>query len=140
MITLQKTSNTRKYLALFVAVTMVMAMMCSSFAFAAGDAASATNELTNGITGGLEQAYSIIKTIAIPVGVIGFVVCGVKMLWGNQKSAEEGKSALIRIILAMGIIFIGPLIVKTIAGWFGQFNVSGTTQAAAPAASIPPTT
>lgn len=79
---------------------------------------AAAGDITSGINNGLQNVFNIIKAIALPVGVIALGVCGVKILWGNQKSAEEGKSAMIRIVIAMAIIFLGPLLISEIVTWF----------------------
>lgn len=82
--------------------------------------AYAAENIASGIESGLDKVYDILKTIVIPIAVVACAICGIKIIWGNQKSAEEGKSALVRIVLGLAFLFLAPLLVKEIAGWFGS--------------------
>lgn len=113
------------------AVKFLIMMVCISCIFAvftvpsfADDLSESKSDIENGITKGLDSAYDIIKGVAGPIGAIAMVVCGAKMLWGNQKSAEDAKSAMIRIVIAMAIIFLGPIIIGSVSSWFKGKNIS----------------
>ena len=82
--------------------------------FAEGDSTG----ISEGIYSGLEQVYNILTAVILPIGVIALAVCAIKMIWGNERSAEAGKSALIRIVIALAPIFLAPLLIKTVASWF----------------------
>lgn len=95
-------------LTLFVAAANVVPVFCE------GDSTG----ISEGIYSGLEQVYNILTAVILPIGVIALAVCAIKMIWGNERSAEAGKSALIRIVIALALIFLAPLLVKTVASWF----------------------
>ena len=114
-----------------IAIKLLVMTVCIACMFAVFAAPSYADDLTEsqkdieeGITKGLDSAYDIIKGVAGPIGAIAMVVCGAKMLWGNQKSAEEAKSAMIRIVIAMAIIFLGPIVIGSVSGWFKGKNIS----------------
>ena len=113
------------------AMKFLIMVVCFVFMFAlfavpsfADDLSESKSDIEQGITKGLDSAYDIIKGVAGPIGAIAMVVCGAKMLWGNQKSAEEAKSAMIRIVIAMAIIFLGPIIIGSVSSWFKGKNIS----------------
>ena len=90
-------------------------------AYAAGTAGA----IEEGVKSGLKEVYNILTAIILPIGVVALGVCAVKIVWGNQKSAEEGKSALVRIVIGLALIFIAPLLVEQIAGWFQNLGTGG---------------
>ena len=80
--------------------------------------ADGTDSITSGVKTGLKKVYDILTAIVLPIGVVALGVCAVKIIWGNQKSAEEGKAMIVRIVIGLAIIFLAPLLVNEIAGWF----------------------
>lgn len=76
------------------------------------------------INNGLGQIYSILTAVILPVSVIALAVCALKMVYGDEKSAENAKSALIRIIIAVILIYLAPLIINTVVGLFRGRQVS----------------
>lgn len=122
---LMNTSKIRKLTAILLIMTIFCLYTSFQLAAYADEMDEAAQEITEGVTTGLDKAYSIIKAISIPVAVICLVVGGAKM-FGSPKAMEEGKAILVRTTIAMAIIYLGPIIVKAISGWFGNYDISGT--------------
>lgn len=85
---------------------------CASTAFAI------TDQIEAGFFNGASNAYHIITAIVGPLAAVFLAICAAKILWGNQKAAEEAKAFLIRMIVALLFIFGAPAIVIMIRGWF----------------------
>ena len=110
----KKMKSVRVMSCLLLAVYFAMMFSCVAF----GD--DGISDIGSQVNTGLQSVYGVVKAIALPVGIVAIAICGVKILWGNSKSAEEAKSALIRIVIAMAIIFLAPILVKEVAGWFAD--------------------
>lgn len=107
------------------------AWIAGSLALTGGVSAYADNglgALTDGLTGGLGQIYNVLLAVALPIGVVALGVCGVKILWGSQRSAEEGKSAIVRIVIALTIVFLAPIIISTIKSWIKPSDSSAASE------------
>lgn len=76
------------------------------------------------ITNGLGQIYSILSAVILPIGAIALAVCALKMVYGDEKSTENAKGALVRIIIAVILIYLAPLIINTVVGLFRGRQVS----------------
>ena len=105
----------RRQIAGVMVLTIILMMAAPMAAFAESDVSA---QVTSGVTDGLTKAYDVLKTIATPIALIALVVCGIRMLVGNAKSAEEAKGTIIKIVLAMAVIYLAPLLVRLIISWF----------------------
>ncbi len=99
----------------------------SMIAFAAKNTKSAGNKtadaggaITQGILGGTEKIWSILVAVVGPIAAVALAICAVKMLWGNQKAAEDAKSTAIRIIIAIGIVLLAPALITAVTTWFKE--------------------
>lgn len=115
-----------RFLAAFLIILCFATVFnCFSVPAFAEDALGANEQsIKNGLTKGLDSAYSIIKVIVGPIGAIAICVCAFKLIFGGSKGAEETKATLIRIIVAMAIVFLGPMLVSSITTWFTGKSIS----------------
>ena len=118
----------KKPLTVLLLITLLLTMFSSFSAIAYADELdAAAQEITEGITSGLDKAYSILKAVSLPVAVICLVIAGYKIFGiATTKSIDEGKNTIVHIAIAMAIIYLGPIIVKAISGWFGEYDITGT--------------
>ena len=101
------------------------AALCTAF-FNIVTAYADINEIITPIKTGLGDVYNVMLAIVLPIGAVAVGVCGIKIIWGNQKSAEEGKSAIIRILVALAVVFLAPLLISSVSGMFKNYsNTSG---------------
>ena len=84
------------------------------------------SNITSGIASGTQAIWDILKAVVLPIAAIMLAVCGVKLIWGGQRAAEEAKSLIVKIIIGVGLVMIAPSLVSTMRGWFGS---NGTTMA-----------
>ena len=104
-----------------IATILIVCIISTLFAVPAfADAQKSAEEISGLAAGGLRQIYNVFKIAALPIGIIVMAVCGIKMLWGNAKSAEDAKKVLIRIGIAMVIIYLAPILVHWATGLFAS--------------------
>ena len=140
MIVTPKTARTLKTVMSVLMVAMMIFSLAIS-AFAAPDAQKPAQEGTesnikniqSGIAKGMENIYSIILTITIPVAVAVVGFCAFKIFTGGEKGMQEAKKTFLIAVVALAIIYLAPWLVQQVAGWFdphdstygGVFDVSG---------------
>lgn len=78
----------------------------------------AAEAMEQGVTKGMYQLYQTFQKIMLPIAVIGLVICLLSMLFGGQKGMEKGKQYILVIVLVVAGVYLAPLIVETISGWF----------------------
>ena len=107
-------------IAIFVGLFCVMMTSLPTYA-------SDGSSIISGITTGTQSIWNIIIGIAGPVAAIALAIQVIKIVWGGQKAAEEAKSTAIKIIIAIAVVLMAPMIVKTIQGWFNKADWSFQT-------------
>lgn len=93
-------------------------MMVVAFALAMFPSADTIDSIQGGINTGMEQAWDLMKAIATPIAAVAFAWNGFKMLFGGQRGMEEAKRNMLIIVAVIGIIYIAPIIITTVQGWF----------------------
>ena len=105
-----------------VAVITALVTVVPAFADTNGGLSS---QLTSPIKQGLSEVYSLMTAIVLPIAVIVLAICAIKIIWGNTKSAEEGKATIVRVIIALALIYLAPLLISTVSGWFSSYSTQG---------------
>lgn len=90
-----------------------------SVAFATGVEGAMSN-VESGITTGLGQAWSLLKAIALPIAAIIAVICAFHIFVGGEKGMEKAKKIALYLIIGLAVVYLGPLLVETVAGWFSD--------------------
>ena len=104
------------------AMYCAMATMMPAFAEAANISA-----ITTGIASGTQAVWDILKAVVLPIAAIMLAICGVKLIWGGQRAAEEAKGLIVKIVIGVGLVMIAPALVSTMRGWFGNSTVNMAT-------------
>ena len=81
---------------------------------------AADNGIVSGVKGGMKEIYDVFQGILLPIAVIGLAAGLLGMLFGGQKGMEKGKQYALIIVLVIGGVYLAPLLVNTIAGWFSS--------------------
>ena len=82
--------------------------------------ATATDGVSTGITSGMEQVFNVMKTIAVPIAAVCLAICGFYIFAGGEKGMEKAKKIGLYTAIGVAIVFLGPLIIETVAGWFSD--------------------
>lgn len=93
--------------------------------------AADTNSIVNGVASGLGSAWELLKGIALPIAAIAAVFCAFYIFTGGEKGMEKAKKIGLYLVIGLAIVYLGPVIVEVVSGWFsssGNTNVFGTAQ------------
>lgn len=82
-------------------------------------------DITSGVQSGMSQIYTLIKGILLPIAAVALALCLLGMLFGGQKGMEKGKQYGIIVVLVIAGIYLAPIIVNTISGWFNGAGDAG---------------
>lgn len=110
---LTSTAKTRKIALGLAMALMISVTLVSSLAFA-------TNNISDNIFKGLDEVYGILWKIALPIAAVCLAFCAFKIWAGGERGMETAKRTALYTLIAMAIVFLAPVIVKTVAGWFNS--------------------
>ncbi len=65
-----------------------------------------------------DHVYDMIKRFVLICGGCGIGVAAVKMIFGGEKGMKFGFYLIAVIIVAVGVVFLAPLIIKAFGKWF----------------------
>lgn len=98
-----------------------MLMMLISVSFAAGSA----DAIQNGIKDGASQIYNILTAIIIPLGAVFIAWNGAKIIFGGERAMEAAKKNMLNVVIAVAIVYLAPLIILQVGGWFSSIGNGG---------------
>lgn len=105
-----------------VGMVVTMTLLMAIPAFAANDA---SGQISTAVSSGLKKAYDLITSIIMPIGAICFAVAALKMMFGSRRGMEEGQNKLLTVLLVLAGVYLAPIIIQEVGGWFS--NVSSST-------------
>lgn len=105
-------------LAVFTSVYVAIFTVCPAFA-------DETEEIISSVKGGLGKVYAILTAIVLPLAVIVIVIAGLKMIGGGDRETYDGKAKIIRVLIALALIYLAPLIISTFAKMFSGYSAKG---------------
>ena len=115
--------NHRKYARLasiaVLALTFTLSMGVS--AFAAGDISAISAAIANGMS----SFYGVLKAVTVPIAAVAAVAAVFQIFTGGEKGMEKAKKIIIYTAIGVAIAYIGPLLIKTVAGWFDTVGDGG---------------
>lgn len=82
------------------------------------------DQIVSSINSGLGNIYRTITAIALPIAAVVLVVSAVRMLINSDstRGAEMMKHTVVVLIVALAIVYMAPLLIKTISGWFSAYS------------------
>ena len=83
------------------------------------------DQITSSVNTGLGKVYGIMSAVVLPIAAVYLAYSAFKIFTAGSRSAEEAVGMFIRVFIVLGLIYLAPLIVVTIKGWFS--NISSTT-------------
>ena len=105
-------------IASFVAV---LATMLLSVVTAAGS--SAGDQIEDGIKTGAERVWGIVIAVVLPLGAVAIAVCFLWVLFDGERGMEKGKKYRIRVLIVVAVVFLAPLILQQVGGWFKDSSI-----------------
>ncbi len=82
--------------------------------------ADPTSEIEKGIRTGTEKLWGIMKAVVLPLGAVAIAVCFLWILFDGERGMEKGKKYMIRVIIVVAIVYLAPLILTEVGGWFSE--------------------
>lgn len=120
----QKQHRNRAMALAFVAVLLVGTMVIP--AFATGATGGAEQEIVTGVSSGMYKLYTLFQALLAPIAVVLVVWNVFKALFFGEKGMEGAKKGIIIILGIVAVVYLAPLIVATVQGWFSNAS-NGTT-------------
>lgn len=102
-------------------LSVVFTLSMGAAAFAAGDISAISSAIANG----MESFYGVLKAVTVPIAAVAAVAAVFQIFTGGEKGMEKAKKIIIYTGIGVGIAFIGPLLINTVAGWFKTVDNSG---------------
>lgn len=118
-------------LASLVAACTVTVGSVMTGAFASGGSTNPSttgnvgSSVASGIQGGLNSLWGLLKAVGIPVAAIAVVFAAFQIFTGGEKGMEKAKKTLLYTAVGVGILYLGPWLITTIAGWFTSAGDGG---------------
>ncbi len=108
-----------------ISIAVMSAVQSAGPAFCACAESGSTDlsEITTPINNGLGSVFYALRLVATAIAIVAAVFTGIKMLVGDARAMETGKTTIFKIVTALAIIWLAPLLVKNIVGLFS--HVSG---------------
>lgn len=109
----------RKVLTVVLTIIMVMAV-CIAPAFA-----STITDLETGVKSGLGQVYKLITVIVVPVAVVCLAIAAFNVFFNGSKGMEVAKKIGLAVGIGLAVVYLAPLLVTTVKGWFDNIGDQG---------------
>lgn len=107
-----KALNIKRILCLAFVVIMMLSLTTMAFA------TSSASAIEEGITGGTEKLYNIMTAVVLPVAAVFFAWNAFKALFGGDRGMEQAKKNMLTIVIVIALIYLAPLVITEIGGWF----------------------
>lgn len=106
-------------------VIMIVALVLAMFPAAA--ATGTTDAIQEGIKSGTGELWKIMTAVVLPIGAVAFAWNAFKMLFGGQRGMEEAKRNMLIIVVVVALVWLAPIIIQQVNGWFSGKQGAGNT-------------
>ena len=110
----KKVRSIKRYAMFAFCLGLLMSVTIGCPVFAEADG------LASSIAKGLGSLWDLMKIVGIAVAAIGCGVAAFQFFLGGEKGVDKAKKSLLYTAIGVGVLFIAPLIVKTIKGWVSE--------------------
>ncbi|MDD6482977.1 MAG: hypothetical protein PUF72_00145 [Clostridiales bacterium] len=101
------------------AVMLMMVLGCVAFAAGTGD------DIGHAIAQGMGSVFGVLKIVVVPVAAISLCFCVFQIFVGGERGMETAKKTGLYTAIAVAVVFLAPLIVNTVKGWFENTSDGG---------------
>lgn len=99
----------------FIVALMVVLMTVTAFA-------DLSDAIVTGVKTGTKAIYTIITAIVAPIAAIVLSATALKALIGDARDIEAMKKKVFLIVIVVAVIWLAPLIIEQVGGWFSSSN------------------
>lgn len=122
--TIKKRAGTVRIIVSIMSVACLMlAMMVPAFA---------ADTIESKVSGGLHNAYNVIQAVAGSIGAVGIAAGAILFFFGGKDSGEKAKKLILYSAIGLAVVFLAPIIVNQISGWFAGSDVDGVWSGTVP--------
>lgn len=111
------------------AVIMLFVLLACTYIFFGlaiyGYADETVTTIEQGIASGAEDVYDVVKAVATPIAVAFFAWAALKALFGGEKGMETAKKTFFICGAGIALVWLAPVVVKQIQGWFNAIGDQG---------------
>lgn len=121
-LTLPADAGNKKWVRIATTVLLValMMVMMTITCFATGG--NTSDAIVNGVKTGTKAIYTIITAIVAPLAAIVLSATALKALIGDARDIEAMKKKVFLIVIVVAVIWLAPLIIEQVGGWFSSSN------------------
>lgn len=112
---LKKRQKWGKFGFTIISTMSMLAMMCCT-------ALAAPDSIEGKIATGMESIYKIITGIVVPIAIVALAFAAFQFFMGGEKGMEKAKKCALYTIIGIGVVYLAPFLVSTVAGWFTGGN------------------
>lgn len=113
----RKTARIRRFLAVLCAVCLGLSLLST-----AALAASA-EDIASNINSGIYRLYDIATKVILSVALVAVIIIGFNILTGGDRGMDIARSRAIRVVLAVIIVYLAPLLIENLGGWVTSQSV-----------------
>ena len=118
-LTLPAETGNKKWVRIATCVVIVALMVVLMTVTAFADPSDA---IVTGVTTGTKAIYTIITAIVAPIAAIVLSATALKALIGDARDIEAMKKKVFLIVIVVAVIWLAPLIIEQVGGWFSSSN------------------
>ena len=103
----------------FLSVSCPMLPLLSTAAYATSD------NIASNINSGIYGLYDIATKVVLSVALVAVIVIGFNILTGGDRGMDVARGRAVRVVLAVLIVYLAPLLIENLGGWVtAQSSVS----------------
>ena len=118
-LTLPAETGNKKWVRIATCVFIVALMVVLMTVTASADPSDA---IVTGVKTGPQAIYTIITAIVAPIAAIVLSATALKALIGDARDIEAMKKKVFLIVIVVAVIWLAPLIIEQVGGWFSSSN------------------
>lgn len=120
----ERTAFMMRFSAVLFAIIVVFCVL-SMCALAADDATAA---IEGGVQNATFRLYNVMTAIVVPCAVVLFAWAALKVFVGGERGMEQAGKKFLTILGVLALVWLAPLIITQVSGWFNSSNASGMSQ------------
>lgn len=109
----------QKRLIAVIALAAVLLFLLAAPAFATSTTIEAE------VKSGAKSVYDLFKAVLAPIAVVAVVWNVFKALFLGERGMEGAKKGILIILCIVVLVYLAPVIVSTVAGWFSSIGDQG---------------
>ena len=86
--------------------------------------ADPASDIVDGVSGGMESVWGVLRALSVPCGIVAFAVAGFRAFTGGEQGMRDAKKIALIAIAGLAFILFAPVVIHEAFGWFDQENAN----------------